>query len=74
MGVMAEKRQMLDAQFRKGAVRIVTKTGKIIAEVAKDLGINEATLASWVSRARREGARRAAGMTEGVEEHVHLDG
>ncbi|MGW0845364.1 transposase, partial [Streptomyces sp. NPDC002787] len=31
-------------------MRIVTETGKTIAEVAEDLGINETTLASWVSR------------------------
>ncbi|MFJ8507715.1 transposase [Streptomyces avermitilis] len=30
-------------------------TGKTVAEVAQDLGINETTLASWVSRARRAG-------------------
>jgi transposase len=34
-------------------VRIVAETGKPIKQVAKDLGINETTLAGWVSRARR---------------------
>jgi transposase-like protein len=53
---MAEKRRKFDAEFREGAVRIVTETGKTVAEVAKDLGINETTLASWAPR-------RAAGMT-----------
>jgi transposase len=52
---MAEKRRKFDAEFREGAVRIVTETGKPVAHVAKDLGINETTLASWVSRARRAG-------------------
>ncbi|MFE2610919.1 transposase [Streptomyces mirabilis] len=49
---MAEKRRKFDPEFREGAVRIVTETGKTIAAVAEDLGINEA---SWVSRARRAG-------------------
>ncbi|WP_405541099.1 transposase [Streptomyces phaeochromogenes] len=56
---MAEKRRKFDAEFREGAVRIVTEAGKTIAEVAGDLGINETTLASWVSRARRAGTAPA---------------
>jgi transposase len=59
---MADKRRKFDAEFREGAVRIVTETGKPIKQVAKDLGINEATLAGWVSRARRAGG--SAGDSE----------
>ncbi|WP_445527744.1 transposase [Streptomyces cyslabdanicus] len=52
---MAERRRKFDAEFREGAVRIVTETRKPVAQVAKDLGINETTLASWVPRARSAG-------------------
>ncbi|WP_245194667.1 transposase [Kitasatospora phosalacinea] len=52
---MAEKRRKFDAEFREGAVRIVTETGKPVAQVARELGINDTTLASWVSRARQSG-------------------
>ncbi|MCX4538607.1 transposase (plasmid) [Streptomyces sp. NBC_00841] len=56
---MAEKRRVFTVEFREGAVRIVTETGKSVPEVAEDLGINEATLASWVSRAKRAGRATA---------------
>jgi transposase len=54
---MPEKRKKYDREFREGAVRIVEETGKPIAQVARDLGVNEGTLGNWVSRAReaREG-------------------
>jgi len=54
---MPEKRMKYDAEFREGAVRIVEETKKPIAQVARDLGVNEGTLGNWVNQARaaREG-------------------
>ena len=54
---MPEMRKKYDREFRDGAVRIVEETGKPIAQVARDLGVNEGTLGNWVTRAReaREG-------------------
>ncbi|MFA3840989.1 transposase [Streptomyces aureus] len=61
---MAEKRRKFNAEFPEGAVRIVTETGKPVAQVARDLGINETTPASWVSRARRSAGAGAVGESE----------
>jgi transposase len=44
---MPEIRKKYDREFREGAVRIVEETGKPIAEVAPDLGVNEGTLGNW---------------------------
>ena len=54
---MPEKRKKYDTEFREGAVRIVEETRKPIAQVARDLGVNEGTLGNWVNQARaaREG-------------------
>ena len=51
---MPEKRKKYDREFREGAVRIVEETNKPIAQVARDLGVNEGTLGNWVQRARAE--------------------
>lgn len=69
---MPEKRKKYDREFREGAVRIVEETNKPIAQIARDLGVNEGTLGNWVQRARaeRDGAR---GLTkDDVEELKRL--
>jgi len=58
---MPEIRKKYDREFREGAVRIVEETNKPIAQVARDLGVNEGTLGNWVAR-----AREARGGTQGL--------
>ena len=50
---MTEARRKFDREFREGAVRIVRETGKSIAQVARELGVNAGTLANWVATDRR---------------------
>jgi transposase len=58
---VGETRRKFDQDFRDGAVRIVRETGKPIAQVARDLGVNEGTLGNWVAQGRK---RREAGDGE----------
>ena len=53
-----------DHDFRQGAVRLVFETGKPIAQVARELGVNEGTLGNWVGKARRDRDGGSAPLTE----------
>ena len=50
---MGETRRKFDHDFREGAVRLVRETGKPIAQVARDLGVNLGTLGNWVNADKR---------------------
>jgi transposase len=58
------KRRTHDSEFREGAVRIVMESGKPIAQVARDLGVNEGTLGNWVGKAREATGCADASLTE----------
>jgi transposase len=61
---MTETRRRFDQDFREGAVRLVRETGKPIAQVARDLGIKDGTLANWVALDRHRRENGAAGLGE----------
>src|ERR1700730_9945478 len=58
-----------DEDFKQGAVRLVFETGKPIAQVARELGINEGTLGNWcaTSRRAREGGDGVLSESERAE-------
>jgi transposase len=51
---MPEQRRRFSPQFKAEAVQMVLETGKPIAEVARDLGINEGTLGNRLHIWRRD--------------------
>ena len=61
---MVESRRKFDQDFKAGAVRIVRETGKPIAQVARELGINEGTLGNWVGADRRARDRGNGQLSE----------
>jgi transposase len=61
---MGETRRKFDKDFREGAVRLVRETGKPIAQVARDLGINPGTLGNWVEADRRRRGEADGALSE----------
>jgi transposase len=59
------KRRRYDPEFRANGVRIVNESQLPLAEVARGLGVSEATLGRWVARDRQRGTAVPAGeLTE----------
>jgi transposase len=66
---MPQKRRKFDQDFKDGAVRIVVESGRPVAEVARDLEINEGTLGTWVNRAKE--AQRPGSLNESEREELY---
>ncbi|MDT4933836.1 MAG: transposase [Pseudonocardiales bacterium] len=66
---MARTYRKFDEDFKRGAVQLVFETGKPIAQVARELGVNEGTLGNWcvLERRRREGGKTALSEDERAE-------
>ena len=59
-----ETRRKFDEDFKEGAVRIVLETGRPVARVARELGVNEGTLGNWVNLDRRRRERGDGAVSE----------
>lgn len=55
-------------EFKASAVRIVEESGRPIAQIARDLGVNEGTLGNWVAKARA--AADPGGLTADEREEL----
>ena len=64
---MSRSYRKFDEDFKQGAVRLVIETGKPIAQVARDLGVNEGTLGNWCAKARADGEHAALSEPERAE-------
>ncbi|SDU79780.1 transposase [Jiangella alkaliphila] len=61
---MGRQYRKFDEDFRQGAVRLVLETGRPIAQVARELGVNEGTLGNWCSKQRRERGGEDVALSE----------
>lgn len=57
---MTERRKYTD-KFKDDAAELVLSSGRPIAQVAVDIGVNEGTLGNWVRKYREEHPDRFAG-------------
>lgn len=48
-----EKPKVYTAEFRGSAVKLANKSDKAIAQIARDIGVNENTLHTWISKYSR---------------------
>jgi|ERR671913_605565 transposase-like protein len=51
---MPERRRKFSPEFKDEAVKMVIETSRPIAEVAREIQVNEGTLGSWVAKYRAD--------------------
>ena len=52
---MGQARKKYTQEYKDEAVELAISSGRPIAEIARNLGINEGTLANWVNTAKKSG-------------------
>lgn len=52
---MGAVRKKYTPEYKAEAVELVIGSGRPVAEIARDLGIHEATLGNWVNLAKKNG-------------------
>ncbi|SKF61280.1 transposase IS3/IS911 family protein [Mycobacteroides abscessus subsp. abscessus] len=66
---MGRQRREFSPEYKDEAVKLVVNTGRTVAVVARELGINEATLGRWVNlqKDHQGGGEAPLGESERVE-------
>ena len=68
---MPEKRVRYSSEYKEEAARMVVESGgRPIAEIAREIGVNETTLGTWVAKYRRDHAEDEPPLT--VSERARL--
>jgi len=67
---MPERRRKFTPEFKAEAVKMVIETSRPVAEVAREIGVNEGTLGNWVNKYRVEHADEEPPLT--VSERTRL--
>ncbi len=67
---MPERRRKFTPEFKDEAVKMVIETSRPIAEVAREIHVNEGTLGNWVNKYRAEHADEEPPLT--VSERARL--
>lgn len=68
---MGQARKKYTQDYKDEAVELVVGSGRPIAEIARDLGINEGTLGNWVQTAKKSGKIKEKPLS--MDERVELE-
>jgi transposase len=69
-GSMGWGRSPYPPELRAEAVRLVRSSGKLIREIAGDLGVAEQTLRNWLRQAELDDGYRDDGLTSSEQEEL----
>jgi transposase len=64
------KRKQFSSEFKREAVRLVTEGGLSIAQVARDLGLNDNLVSRWKKEAEQNGQRAFPGQGHPQDEEL----
>lgn len=67
---MGSARRKFTPEFKAEAVDLVATSGRPIAEIARNLGVNEGTLGNWMNLAKKRGELSEKPVT--IEERAEL--